>query len=74
MYFCEEKKGNYIQFYELLHFMVKSFVKENSSYEIEKLNLSYSRDDSTLNDLLFVSGPHSVAPPLQTEYLAEFKK
>ena len=56
--------------------MVKDFVKDNPSYDIERLNLSYSRDDSTLNDLLFASGFHSgnPAPPLQVEYLAEFIK
>ena len=25
MYYCEDKKGNYIQFYELLNFMLKDF-------------------------------------------------
>ena len=55
---------------------MKDFAKDNPSYDIDRLNLSYSRDDSTLNELLFISGPRSIepTPPLQLGYFAEFKK
>ena len=52
MYYCEVKKGNFIRYYDLIDFMLKIFSQECQDVTTTNLELSYSNNDSTLNDII----------------------
>lgn len=51
MYYCEHRKTNFIKYYDLVDFFLKEFNRQSYDSSVCNLELSYSHNGSTINDI-----------------------